>query len=593
MIALALVACVGGAGEDFDGDGFRTPSDCDDRNAFVHPGAIDTPYDGIDQDCSGSDETDGDGDGFDADVDCDDGSPNVHPGADDPPYDGVDQDCGGGSDFDADGDGSDSAEYGGSDCDDTDPSRSAFDADGDGWTSCGGDCDDTRAAVHPDAARVCGNGIDDDCDGEPECGLTGTVDLDGLDALITGYTSADYAGHSLAVVDDLDGDGRRDLAVGAYQAYDGNGAVHLITRPRDGTLAQDHTLLVGSGSFGWSVAAAPGGVIVGSLSGAGFDWRGAVFLFEPPLAPVMDERDASLVLEGAFAGDRAGWSVAYVELGGPAFIAVGAVSSDASGTDSGAVYFVPVGWTGIHDLTEAARLRGTTAWGRAGAALAPTPDVTGDGFQDLWVGEPGGDVGFAIPGSVWLVAGLPGSTIASSTGVSLVGEVARDQFGAALAVGDANGDAIPDVLVGAPYNDEGGAEAGAAYLFLGPHAGTRSAVAADLVVRGRAGYGLGTAVALVDLDGDGLDDVVVGGPTADADSGGVAVFAGGTLGAVDVLSGDAIVIGPLASRTGVALAGGLLDAGSIEDLAIGADTFTGPGGDSGAVSVAWGGDGSF
>jgi hypothetical protein len=36
------------------------------------------------------------------------------------------------------------------------------DADGDGYSTCAGDCDDTRAAVHPGALESC-NGRDDDC----------------------------------------------------------------------------------------------------------------------------------------------------------------------------------------------------------------------------------------------------------------------------------------------------------------------------------------------------------------------------------------------------------------------------------------------
>jgi virginiamycin B lyase len=40
---------------DRDGDGFNVTVDCDDLSAAIHPGAIDKPGDGIDQDCSGAD----------------------------------------------------------------------------------------------------------------------------------------------------------------------------------------------------------------------------------------------------------------------------------------------------------------------------------------------------------------------------------------------------------------------------------------------------------------------------------------------------------------------------------------------------------
>jgi len=64
---------------------------------------------------------DADEDGWTSDADCDDDDPAVNPGADETWYDGLDQDCGGGSDFDADRDGLDAQEHEGDDCDDTDP----------------------------------------------------------------------------------------------------------------------------------------------------------------------------------------------------------------------------------------------------------------------------------------------------------------------------------------------------------------------------------------------------------------------------------------------------------------------------------------
>ena len=116
---------------------------------------------------------------------CDDGIDNDGDGF----TDCADTDCG---DLDADGDPSISC--GGSDCDDLDPSRSGiaveqcdgydndcdgiidngFDNDGDGFAdaanpSCANvadlDCNDVDPLINPSAQEVCGNNVDDNCDG--------------------------------------------------------------------------------------------------------------------------------------------------------------------------------------------------------------------------------------------------------------------------------------------------------------------------------------------------------------------------------------------------------------------------------------------
>jgi photosystem II stability/assembly factor-like uncharacterized protein len=82
---------------------------------------------------------DADGDGSPCQEDCDDTDPTVYPGADEP-CDGVDQNC-----------------------DPTDLDED--DADGDGYPACD-DCNDNRPETNPGALELCGNGIDEDCDGE-------------------------------------------------------------------------------------------------------------------------------------------------------------------------------------------------------------------------------------------------------------------------------------------------------------------------------------------------------------------------------------------------------------------------------------------
>jgi len=121
---------------------------------------------------------DADGDGWPAGEDCDEADANIHPGASEV-CDGADNDCDGDVDegvittyySDDDGDG-----YGDSDsypimaCE---PPLEYSVADN------GDDCDDTDVDVNPDAMEIC-DGVDNNCDGEEDEGLSQTwyVDTD-------------------------------------------------------------------------------------------------------------------------------------------------------------------------------------------------------------------------------------------------------------------------------------------------------------------------------------------------------------------------------------------------------------------------------
>jgi hypothetical protein len=84
-------------GIDGDGDGFSSAVDCNDANPAIHPGAVDVPENGVDEDCSGSDAVilDRDHDGFPVPLDCNDADPAIHPGALEIRGNSVDENCDG------------------------------------------------------------------------------------------------------------------------------------------------------------------------------------------------------------------------------------------------------------------------------------------------------------------------------------------------------------------------------------------------------------------------------------------------------------------------------------------------------------------
>ncbi len=106
-----------------------------------------------------------------------------------------------------------------------------------------------------------------------------------------------------------------------------------------------------------------------------------------------------------------------------------------------------------------------------------------------------------------------------------------------VATGDFNGDGEADILVGAPQADGprgARADAGEAYVFFGPLSGAHEAKDADVTIYGALpGDSLGFSVLAGDLNGDDVDDVIVGAPGVTAgfdprsDQGRVYVFYGG------------------------------------------------------------------
>jgi hypothetical protein len=186
-----LTAASGTTCTDNDGDGYgasgtdlsecpssTTVEDCDDGDSDNYPGNVEV-CDGFDNDCDEAvDEGltfDGDGDGYTSEDscegskdDCDDGNASVNPGAIEI-CNSIDDDCSGVADdgldtypyypdIDEDGYGREGI-----------PVQLCYETAPQYYSTIDSDCNDGDATINPDAAEVCDDGQDDDCDGNTDC----------------------------------------------------------------------------------------------------------------------------------------------------------------------------------------------------------------------------------------------------------------------------------------------------------------------------------------------------------------------------------------------------------------------------------------
>ncbi len=141
------------------------------------------------------------------DGDCNDHDPAISPNATEIADNGIDDDCDGLAD----------------EAEDQTPSTNTDDADGDGMTIADGDCDDTDDTIKLGAAEICGDGLDNDCDGVADWTTAAATPVctpydDDLDPLVINDNS-------------FDAEGNAQIAFNAATITMEGGTFHLKTAP--------------------------------------------------------------------------------------------------------------------------------------------------------------------------------------------------------------------------------------------------------------------------------------------------------------------------------------------------------------------------
>ncbi|MDX1589453.1 MAG: Ig-like domain-containing protein [Oleiphilaceae bacterium] len=400
--------------------------------------------------------------------------------------------------------------------------------------------------------------------------------------LIHGATGADYLGMTVDLSGDLNGDGYDDAVVIASHddsAVADGGMIYVIWGQSGSTRANVDVSALSS-SDGFRIRPHESGDFLGNATyidpqnaqylDVGGDFNGdgihdliighsssdndggdsglAYVIFGQTGATRSDIELATIgsegfrITTGGASAELMGHSVQFMgDFNGDGFndLAIGAPRSDEVAGDAGQAYVLFGQGSGTYSDVNLAAMTDTegfavkTSVGSSwlGGSVSAS-DINGDGLSDLLIGNVASDESAGDSGSVIAIYGhtsanypdLSVGSIPTGSGFTIVGEDASDFAGhAVVGAGDVNGDGIDDILMSSWYDDEGGGDAGAAWLIYGRSGTSRSDIqlstltsADGFKAMGANGVDyFGRTNAAGDLNGDGFQDMIVSSPLGD------------------------------------------------------------------------------